>query len=228
MTQDMAKQITARPLSMSRGPSLTVQITTPVVDDRSSPAGTPAASAMPLSSGSTQHTLTPSDAMTPGGLGVGGVDRRASFRRDTWAFRPKAEEVYDHLQDFFPDHDLDRTFIDPISGGISPVESPPAAPAPTSVKENKFRHRKSIRIVAEERKKALDRISTTGKDQSANTKAANIARKRSTKLWGSKIEEVTPGQMKGGQMPTVPESPTGVAPVRRKYLSAVALVTKPH
>ncbi|KAG8884245.1 hypothetical protein FRB97_004750 [Tulasnella sp. 331] len=214
MTQDMAKQISARPLSMSRGPSLTVQITTPIVDDRNSPLGTPAASEMPLSSGSTQQSLTPSEAMTPGGLGVGGIDRRASFRRDTWAFRPKAEEVYDHLQDFFPDHDLDKTFIDPISGGISPTDSPPAVPAPTAVKENKFRHRKSIRIVAEERKKALDRISTTGKDQSANTKAANIARKRSTKLWGSKIEEVTPSQMKGGPMPTVPESPTGAAPVR--------------
>ncbi|KAG9006735.1 hypothetical protein FRB93_008467 [Tulasnella sp. JGI-2019a] len=214
MTQDMVNKIGSRPQSMSRGPSLTVQIA-PVVDDRGSPQ-TPAASSMPpssLSSTSTEQALTPDDVLTPGGLGASGIDRRASFRRDTWAFRPKAEEVYDHLQDFFPDHDLDKTFIDPISGGISPVDSPPL-PVPTSAKENKFRHRKSIRIVAEERKKALDRISTTGKDQSANTKAANIARKRSTKLWGSKIEEVTPGQMKVGLMPTVPESPTGAAPVR--------------
>lgn len=98
-----------------------------------------------------------------------------------WAFRPKAEDVYEHLEEFFPDHDLDKTFIDPTSDGVSTTagESPPAA----AISKNKYRHRKSLRCVAEERKKLPDRA-----DQSATTKAGNLARKRITKLWGSKIE----------------------------------------
>jgi mitogen-activated protein kinase kinase kinase len=44
-----------------------------------------------------------------------------------------------------------------------------------------------------------------------------MARKRSTKLWGSKLEEVTTGQGKGGYG-TIPESPSG-GPSKEPYFS---------
>ncbi|KIO31656.1 hypothetical protein M407DRAFT_67775 [Tulasnella calospora MUT 4182] len=160
---------------------------------------------------SRENSPSPSPAgLTP----TSGINRRASFRRDTWAFRPIQEDVLDHLQDFFPDHDLDKPFIDQVQianeGLPSPAgESlPPPVPQPIS-REAKFKHRKSIRFVAEERKKVLERV---GSAREPSAKAANLGRKKSTKLWGIKVEEVTPGQVKRGVPPTIPESPTGPAP----------------
>lgn len=171
------------------------------------------------SSRTPQQTLAPSEPLHVAGQNTGRVDRGASFRRDTRASRPNAEEVYDHLAEFLLDHDVAKAFINPASDGISLTAADPLPPAVSaSSEENKYRHRKSLRYVAEERKKVLDGISTTAVDQSASNKIASVARKRSTKLWGSKIEEVTPRQIQGGGMPLVPESPTGAVPVRRKFL----------
>ncbi|KAG8904975.1 hypothetical protein FRB99_000934 [Tulasnella sp. 403] len=194
----------------TRGPSLSLHIE-PVDDRQQSPTPTPAAS-----SASTNQSLTPQVNSPSSQTPTSAVNRRASFRVDTWAFRPSAEDVYDRLQDFFPNHDLDKTFIEPApaisSGSGSPTTEipPPMAISPPPSNPNKFKHRKSIRYVAEERKKALDRINA-GKEPTS--KAAAVARKRSTKLWGSKVEEVTPGQARS-TIPPIPESPTGPGAVK--------------
>ncbi|KAG8910842.1 cysteine desulfurase, partial [Tulasnella sp. 417] len=105
-------------------------------------------------------------------------------------------------------------FIDQVQIANEGLASPagdalaPLVPAPVS-REAKFKHRKSIRFVAEERKKVLERV---GSAREPSVKASNLGRKRSTKLWGIKVEEVTPGQVKSGVPPTIPESPTGPAP----------------
>src|SRR6202008_4839224 len=95
------------------------------------------------------------------------------------------------------------------SGGTSPTaaESPPA-PLPYNGKaaDKRSRHKKSIRVVAEEHNLRQDR---TSRMQSSS--ATSVFRKRSTKLWDSRVEEVTPGQITSG-MPSIPDSPSASGP----------------
>jgi len=168
--------------------------------------------------------LTPQDGkLTPGGstgaLTPGG--RRVSFSvTEDWVSRPPPEVLYEHVGDYFPDHDLDKTIIETApSGSSSPITNEPAlpAPSPASATTTRFRHRKSIRYAAEEGKKALERHKSI-KSQSSAAGAAGVARKRSTRFWGAKVEEITPGQSKSGMPSSIPESPTTVAPVKRKFI----------
>lgn len=133
-----------------------------------------------------------------------------TFQDSSWASRPNPEEVLDRLEVFFPDHDLDKPVIEASSGGTSPTaaENPPA-PLPYNGKpppDKRSRHKKSIRVVAEEHNLRQDR---TSRLQSSS--AANVFRKRSTKLWDSRVEEVTPGQITLG-MPPIPDSPSATGP----------------
>ncbi|KAJ3526316.1 hypothetical protein NMY22_g10214 [Coprinellus aureogranulatus] len=142
-------------------------------------------------------------------------------RHGDWAPRPLPEDVYDRLEEFFPEHDLDKPVIEANSGGNSPTNAEPVAPLPpppassnvitpvsvasAQMPNERARHRntkKSIRLVAEEHKrKNIDRRSRA--DLYSDSAAL---RKRNTKLWGSKLEEVTT-QMVKGSTSTIPESP---------------------
>ena len=126
-------------------------------------------------------------------------NRTSVFNED---FRPPAEEMYERLGDFFPEHDLDEPVIEASSGGTSPTSAEAAQPFPTP---DRRKHKKSIRVVANEHKRRLDR---TSRITSANN--ANMLRKRSTKLWGSKVEEVTAEQVKNASsaLSTPAESPS--------------------
>ncbi|KAJ7596945.1 MAP kinase [Mycena floridula] len=129
-------------------------------------------------------------------------------RDSSWAPRPPPEDVYERLEDFFPEHDLDKPLIEANSGGTSPtaVEYPiPPAPVPLAIDKSRVKGKKSIRHVAEEHKKRIDR---TSKGESSF--AASVMRKRSTKLWGSKLEEVTVKEEQAIFSPSLPpESPSG-------------------
>ena len=126
-------------------------------------------------------------------------NRTSVFNED---FRPPAEEMYERLGDFFPEHDLDEPVIEASSGGTSPTSAEAIQPLPTP---DRRKHKKSIRVVANEHKRRLDR---TSRITSVNN--ANMLRKRSTKLWGSKVEEVTAEQVKNGSsaLSTPAESPS--------------------
>ncbi|OCH94776.1 Pkinase-domain-containing protein [Obba rivulosa] len=99
----------------------------------------------------------------------------------TWAPRPPPEEMFERLEEFFPEHDLDRPLIEATSGGTSPTSAECPTPAPPR------RHKKSIRVVALEQHRRRD----------AGTVTAQL-RKRNTKLWGSRLEEVTTQQAASG------------------------------
>lgn len=59
-------------------------------------------------------------------------DRRASFvRDDVWASRPPVEGMIDHLDEFFPDIDLDEPYLE---GGA--ILSPPASPTVTPSRDH--------------------------------------------------------------------------------------------
>ncbi|KAG1767230.1 kinase-like protein [Suillus occidentalis] len=110
-------------------------------------------------------------------------DKSGTFEEHTWA-RPPPEDVYD--SQFFPGHDLDKPFIEVISGGSSPTTMVHTYKSPNIVDRDKalVRPKKSIRAVAEEHKKRLDHVSTG--DSSADN---SIGRKRSATLWESRVEE---------------------------------------
>ena len=146
----------------------------------------------------------------------------------TWAPRPAPEEVYERLEDFFPEHDLDKPVIEAGSGAGSPTATEhPAPPLPEKEKSDKNgirKAKKSIRIVAEEHKKKIDRNSRA-------TDIASVLRKRSTKLWGSRMEEVTTEQAKAEHARALytassPDSPSGGP--RRKYCSLCSSYQPEH
>jgi mitogen-activated protein kinase kinase kinase len=126
----------------------------------------------------------------------------------TWAPRPPPEDVYDRLEEFFPEHDLDKPVIEATSGSTSPTapDATTAVPrlpqAPEVPEKNGIsRARKSIRYVAEDFKKRIDR-----KANSDASSYSNLLRKRNTKLWGSKVEEVTTAQARTSSIGSEPPS----------------------
>lgn len=131
----------------------------------------------------------------------------------TWAPRPPPEEVFERLQEYFPEHDIDEPVIDMPSGGTSPTSAEPNVPLPAE--KQKFRHKKSIRLVAEEHKKRVDRRSR----MEPATNASNVLRKRNTKLWGSRLEEV-PTHDQALLADAGPSSDVSPGPAKRKFLSS--------
>ena len=149
----------------------------------------------------------------------GGSKRDSEFIKksvQTWAFRPPAEDMYENLDVYFPAHDLDKPVIEATSGGSSPTAVEPSSSEGTLPPVQpglRSRHKKSIRNVAAEHKRRIDRSSRA--DSSVPTDAL---RRRNTKLWGSKVEEVTPYQARAG-IHAVPESPTEDNPKRTLFLT---------
>jgi len=129
----------------------------------------------------------------------GSYNRTNVFDED---FRPPAEEIHERLGDFFPGHDLDEPVIETSSGGTSLTSAEAAKPFP--IPDGRM-PKKSIRVVADEHKRELDRTSMI---TSANN--VNMSMKRSVKLWGSKVEEVTAEQAKNASsaLSTPAESPS--------------------
>jgi hypothetical protein len=170
-----------------RGPPLTLRIESPKVSQ-----ATPSTGSALTATASTTVRRAPSSSLLSGQSRQSPQPRtrprgRTIIEPDS---RPPPEEMYERLEEFFPEHDLDRPVIEAISGGTSPTTAdiPPVTPAPISpthsIDSVRVRSKKSIRHVAEEHKKRIDRTSR-GSAMSA------MMRKRSTKLWGSKLEEVT-------------------------------------
>ncbi|KAF8176636.1 kinase-like domain-containing protein [Mycena galopus ATCC 62051] len=112
----------------------------------------------------------------------------AAREGETWAPRPPPEDVYDRLQDFFPELDLDKPATEMISEGTGGTVDKTLAPVPSSTSappDTKRVRGKSIRSVvarAVERKKIIDRTS--------RAEGHTMVQQKSTKLWGSKLEEM--------------------------------------
>ncbi|ORY84506.1 hypothetical protein BCR37DRAFT_392073 [Protomyces lactucae-debilis] len=119
---------------------------------------------------------------------------------NAWTIRPPAEQVYENLQVFFPNHDLDKPIIADGFDGANGGSISKATQMPEEVKRDPTRM-KSIRFVAGEANEARKRF----KSIANGVRAANLLRKRSTKVWGSRAIEVTPSSLKK-QIPIIPEA----------------------
>jgi hypothetical protein len=140
------------------------------------------------------------------------IGRRNSFAarekdEKDWAIRPPVETVLENLDVFFPEHDLDKPVFDlptPTPGtpstGSSPVrEAPPLRTNRTgsagTTAGGPLGYRKSIRVVAQDRKRMLQKAGNNVA-RAVSGLGSNLLRRRSTKLFGARIEEVTSAQMK--------------------------------
>ncbi|GAA5924367.1 mitogen-activated protein kinase kinase kinase BCK1 [Sporobolomyces koalae] len=140
------------------------------------------------------------------------ISRRNSFAareedEKDWAIRPPVETVLENLDVFFPEHDLDKPVFDlptPSPGtpstGSSPIrEIPPSSRThrggSTGTPTGPLGYRKSIRVVAQDRKRMLQKAGNNVA-RAVSGLGSNLLRRRSTKLFGARIEEVTSAQMK--------------------------------
>lgn len=138
---------------------------------------------------------------------------RTNFKGDdAWLVRPTPEVVYDRLEVFFPGHNLDAPMIDAGSGSSSPTlaGSVETSPDPDDRAAQNQKHRKSIRGIADERKNKLKQMRKNGFWAKADSKAQAVLRRRSTKLWGSKVEEL-PMHAQAEDIPPVPDLPSSVS-----------------
>ena len=151
---------------------------------------------------------TTESEIAPEGGGAN-LRRAKSFAKtkDQWNFRPPAEDVYERLEEFFPKIDLDKPVVQ--AAGLEGL--PDMIPQPTETIQtpvpkpqrqpgfNKADARKSIRFVAEGRKKHLSKIAPAVKQQ-----GSSLQRKRSSSMWGHKVIEVTPAGIEEGKLPPAP------------------------
>ncbi|GMG21241.1 unnamed protein product [[Candida] boidinii] len=117
--------------------------------------------------------------------------------------RPTAEYLYENIEVYFPDADLDKPIIDEV---VSPPVSPIAEvtrPERKGISQNvalsrkqndigggnKIHRMKSIRIIAQEAMQAAK----TQQSALKRNGSVNLVRRRSTKMWGQKVVEVKPG-----------------------------------
>ena len=163
-------------------------------------------------------------------IGATDLTRKNSFAKheDVWAVRPPPDVVLDNLEEFFPNHDLDKPIL--VDQGNS---SPPASPMDNSDSETNATVKpqtplkrqpqqpvtsippafakptvrmKSIRVVAKEAIEKRSRLATIAK----GVKNANLLRRRSTKVWGARMLEMTPGQVRLGQIVTADSEKDGL------------------
>jgi hypothetical protein len=166
---------------------------------------------------------TPTSASSGGSGNTGATDlsRKNSFAKheDVWAVRPPPDVLFDNLEEFFPNHDLDKPIL--VDHGNS---SPPVSPMDASDSDNNANIKplpvlkrppqlqtitsapavfakpaarmKSIRVVAKEAIEKRSRLASIAK----GVKGANLLRRRSTKVWGARMMEMTPGQVRLGQI----------------------------
>ena len=115
-----------------------------------------------------------------------------------WVIRPGPDELYDHIDKFFPKVNLDEPVIEstpsPTSAEISAIYPPMSpttaaqAPSPEPVSHDK-NHRKSIRVVADERRGKLKHLLKANFGGKNDSKALG---RRMTKFWGNRVEELPP------------------------------------
>lgn len=100
-----------------------------------------------------------------------------------WSIRPSTDLLYENLQTFFPGHDLDKPIVEEDDNTHKSKEMTAA-----QTHSQAQRRMKSIRVVAKEASDARKRFQNVA----YGVRAANLLRRRSTKVWGQKAIEVKP------------------------------------
>ncbi|CAG8562205.1 16907_t:CDS:10 [Funneliformis mosseae] len=154
-----------------------------------------------------------------------GLARTVSMRRgvdESWVVRPTAEDLFEHLEQYFPDHDLDKPIIDANGSSVQQQSNNEESKSVPLVqgKTGGIQRGKSIRAAARE---AHEREQREKKERNNNRKligvvntikaSQRLSRKPTTKLWDKKVVEEVPSHKK----PCPPDLPPGESvPAERK------------
>lgn len=105
---------------------------------------------------------------------------------NNWAERPSIEKLYRDIDKYLPGHDLDKEItLETETNGNTPSTNI-SATAPLTRKLQG--HKKSVRVVAKEAHRNWR--------QAVNViRVNNILRRKSTKMWGHKVQQVKPGMI---------------------------------
>ncbi|KAF2087182.1 Pkinase-domain-containing protein [Saccharata proteae CBS 121410] len=175
-----------------------------------------------------------------------GYNRRESFASDIWANRPPPEALVEHLDEFFPNVNLDQPMVDedvqspPTSPGSSQDKS--AAPTPMSSadesgeplgsnqstlkrgdtimslaqrnmrKSGGLGRTKSIREAVRSQYQPSEKRSMPGPARVNTLKSGDIVRRKSTKMFGARIEQVKPPR--GSRLIQLESIPQDTLPVQ--------------
>ncbi|CAG8477824.1 34075_t:CDS:10 [Racocetra persica] len=133
---------------------------------------------------------------------TGGLARTVSKRRgvkveESWIERPTAEDIFEDIEQYFPNHDVDMPIVDAQgstqNSSPSDVPLPQTMPASAAILEKSgvtVSRVKSIRVVARE---ARERERTNRKSVEATAvKEGKLGRRPTTKLWDKRVVEQRP------------------------------------
>ncbi|KAI7875134.1 Pkinase-domain-containing protein, partial [Lichtheimia hyalospora FSU 10163] len=141
----------------------------------------------------TPRQRTPLSANSSSGTSPISTSHETSEHDDeTWGERPSIEQLYRDIDKYLPGHDLDKEiFIDTSNGAAGAG------------------HKKSIRVVANEAHRNWR--------QAMNVIRVNhLLRRRSTKMWGRKVEQVKPGMIIEEQ--SIPKENQDAAPTKMQWV----------
>ncbi|CAG8632694.1 23894_t:CDS:10, partial [Cetraspora pellucida] len=136
---------------------------------------------------------------------TGGLARTVSKRRgvkaeESWIERPTAEDIFEDIEQYFPNHDVDMPIVDAhvSAQNSAPSDEPLPRTTPVSAIPEKsgvtISRVKSIRVVARE---ARERERTNRKSVEATTvKEGKLSRRPTTKLWNMRVVEQIPAGKK--------------------------------
>ena len=140
------------------------------------------------------------------------IDKKKSLtsfnhQDDIWAIRPRPEELYNNLENYFPNYDLDEPVVsqnDANENALTPRVGSYLMSSDLNrehdVGSNAFIDRstvkmKSIRVIAGEAHQARIKIA-----HNSRLSSANLLRRKSAKLWGMRLEEVIPRKVHHDQL----------------------------
>ncbi|CEI92016.1 hypothetical protein RMCBS344292_06291 [Rhizopus microsporus] len=120
----------------------------------------------------TSSSATPTEPPSP--IGSQKSDGDAFAEDDVLGERPSVEKLYRNIDQYLPGHDLDKEIT---------VEN---NAIPPSISRRLHGHRPSVRVVAKEAHRRWR--------QETRNVGNTVLRRKSTKMWGSKVERVKPGE----------------------------------
>lgn len=131
----------------------------------------------------TPRSRTPVSATSNTSPTVSASQDAMDAEEEIWGERPSIEKLYRDIDKYLPGHDLDKEIV---------IDTQTAAAAANSPAPRRLQgHKKSIRVVAREAQEAHRNWR-----QAMNVvRVNNILRRRSTKMWGRKVEQVKPGMV---------------------------------
>ena len=140
-----------------------------------------------LSNGRSRYTATTANASTY-------VGKNGGKQRESMAMRPKMEEVVEHLESWFPNHDLDRPVGDP--GGSSSTSTtvglsrPGSSHSTSSGSSQQADQQQLIRQQQQQQRKADGRKSIRMIAKEQVRRSHGDPSRRRTRLWNSSVTEL--------------------------------------